>query len=645
MFRSLFNNQTPAAVTKSSRFINRNEERHISPRQRNLGANGSKRNVTPVQHSKSAHNFVNIPIHASPVIQPKLQVNTPGDKYEKVADAIADKITDTSVSIPSIQQRSYEDNDEKNIHRKESSAPVTNQFASNSLSNRILTSNGRGSNLDNGTKSFMSGRFGVDFGKVKIHTDAEAVRMNQKLNAKAFTVGNDIYFNNRQYNPSSTEGKQLLAHELTHTLQQGQQIRRRPMPTDRFGRPLGFVPTPEQEAYDQESADIRENLFEILRNGFPGTKNNEFVKKQIDIKFDEGTDDHWLATHLMENGPEVLWPKNLLDEWKTKSAKNKWEFAEGTLARTAGHNRITSYFFPGQTDNNALVIAGVHGSELSGTEVVDSLIEKLKKGPRPFYNVIIVPSLFPDNAEVAKASPSTIGTKANTGRLTKDSKVDPNREFPEFGKALDPSTKKDAKNQQIEPENIALLELIERFRPARIASIHSTHEPSNAGIYADPRADAKGKALGYDSDKELASAMAVKASEGKANVPGNKVAGGKAANTIYPLDKPAASAGSKQERTTKDGHSLGGWGSTAVCDPSRPAANRPAMRIITVEVQNANRSSDVTATKQAARKAELEALATSLQEIFLGPNNVETPIDPCADAPKPTPKPKPKSKT
>lgn len=407
------------------------------------------------------------------------------------------------------------------------------------------------------------------------------------------------------------------------------------MPKDRFGRPLGIVSTPEQEEYDKKSSEIRENLLEILRNGYPGTKGNEFLRKQIDIKYDKGSDDHWLAVNLLEHGPETMWTPALLAEWNIKSVKNKWTSAQGSLGTTAGGNRVTSYYFPGTTENHALIMAGAHGSELSGTEVVEILIERLKKGPRPYYSVIIVPSLFPDNAAVAKSKPAQIESGENVGRYTKGTEstahsTDPNREFPAFGKGYDDTTKQDAKGRTIEPENIILLELIDRFRPARIASVHSTHTLASAGIYADPRTDSAGTALGYDTDKDLAAAMAEKANTAGANVPGNKISKGKAANTIYPLDAPAVAAGKKQKRETAKGNSFGGWGTTAVCDPAKAAANRPAMRVITIEVQTARRSTDVAAADQAKRKTELEAQATALQEIFLGPNQVETAEDPCA---------------
>ena len=75
--------------------------------------------------------------------------------------------------------------------------------------------------MDPETRGQMESGFGVDFGNVNIHTDSRAVQMNKDLNAQAFTHGNDIYFNEGKYDTTSTSGKHLLAHELTHTVQQG----------------------------------------------------------------------------------------------------------------------------------------------------------------------------------------------------------------------------------------------------------------------------------------------------------------------------------------------------------------------------------------------------------------------------------------
>jgi hypothetical protein len=66
----------------------------------------------------------------------------------------------------------------------------------------------------------MESSFGVDLSGVNIHTDRDAIAMNKELGAQAFTHGKDIFFNSGKYNPDSSTGKHLLAHELTHTIQQ-----------------------------------------------------------------------------------------------------------------------------------------------------------------------------------------------------------------------------------------------------------------------------------------------------------------------------------------------------------------------------------------------------------------------------------------
>lgn len=95
------------------------------------------------------------------------------------------------------------------------------------LENR-LSSSGNGVPLPEGTRTQMEDSFGADFGGVRIHTNESAKQMNQGLGAQAFTHGKDIYFNDGKYKPDDQEGQKLLAHELTHTIQQGATIRTKP---------------------------------------------------------------------------------------------------------------------------------------------------------------------------------------------------------------------------------------------------------------------------------------------------------------------------------------------------------------------------------------------------------------------------------
>lgn len=92
--------------------------------------------------------------------------------------------------------------------------------ASSNLESQLSSSKGGGSPLSDEVRSFMEPRFGADFSQVRVHTDSEAVQMNRDLSAQAFAHGSDIYFGAGKYNPGSSDGKRLLAHELTHVVQQ-----------------------------------------------------------------------------------------------------------------------------------------------------------------------------------------------------------------------------------------------------------------------------------------------------------------------------------------------------------------------------------------------------------------------------------------
>jgi hypothetical protein len=85
----------------------------------------------------------------------------------------------------------------------------------------LRAARGSGNQLDSSTRASMSDRFGKDFSSVRVHADTSAAALSDRLNAKAFTIGNDIYFNRGRFDPSSAHGERLLAHELAHVVQQG----------------------------------------------------------------------------------------------------------------------------------------------------------------------------------------------------------------------------------------------------------------------------------------------------------------------------------------------------------------------------------------------------------------------------------------
>jgi len=153
-------------------------------------------------------------------IQPKLEIGHPSDEFEVEADRVAHELVHEKVT-PS---RPKETKVAKRIQTKISSLPgktskntKTNALLPRSV-NQTLTSAGQP--LQSDTREFMERRFGQDFGRVRIHSDAPAAKSAGEINAKAYTAGNNIVFGEGQYQPATIEGKSLLAHELTHVVQQ-----------------------------------------------------------------------------------------------------------------------------------------------------------------------------------------------------------------------------------------------------------------------------------------------------------------------------------------------------------------------------------------------------------------------------------------
>ncbi|MBC8757393.1 DUF4157 domain-containing protein [Kordia sp. YSTF-M3] len=105
-----------------------------------------------------------------------------------------------------------------NIQTKSNSQQ--NGSVSSSFTKRLTNSKGKGSSLSQDTNNTMSTAFGTNFNSVKVHTDHSSINMNNDLKSRAFTNGNNIYFNSGEYAPKSPKGKRLLAHELTHVIQQ-----------------------------------------------------------------------------------------------------------------------------------------------------------------------------------------------------------------------------------------------------------------------------------------------------------------------------------------------------------------------------------------------------------------------------------------
>jgi uncharacterized protein DUF4157 len=163
---------------------------------------------------------------ASRKIQPKLSISAPGDAYEQEADRVADTIMrmpdpgahiTAAASSQVVQRMCPECDEEEKLHRKASGAE--DLHAGTALESEIAGLSG-GQPLSLAERAFFEPRFGRDFSSVRVHTGPQAARLADSVSAHAFTLGNNVVFNSGKYSPESEQGKHLLAHELTHVVQQ-----------------------------------------------------------------------------------------------------------------------------------------------------------------------------------------------------------------------------------------------------------------------------------------------------------------------------------------------------------------------------------------------------------------------------------------
>jgi len=166
------------------------------------------------------------------LIQAKLAIGEPTDKYEKEADVTASKVVqqiNTPIQNQSIQRDALPQGNKlqkKPLQRREN---VGGGDASTELESSIQRARGGGQPLAANLQRSMGQAMGADFSGVKVHTDSQSDQLNQSIQAKAFTTGQDVFFRQGAYEPSSRGGQELIAHELTHVVQQnGGAVQRSP---------------------------------------------------------------------------------------------------------------------------------------------------------------------------------------------------------------------------------------------------------------------------------------------------------------------------------------------------------------------------------------------------------------------------------
>jgi hypothetical protein len=184
---------------------------------------------------RAARRMLGIPSPLAVAIQAKLTVGPVGDKYEQEADRVARQVVSGLASAGSAVQRSQVSRlspavvtppmqrtelDKEELQAKPNHGMEGGEVDTD-VARSIESAKGSGAPLHDGVRSSMERGFGADFSGVRVHTGSQADILNRSLNARAFTTGKDIFFRSGEYSPGSSRGKELLAHELTHTVQQG----------------------------------------------------------------------------------------------------------------------------------------------------------------------------------------------------------------------------------------------------------------------------------------------------------------------------------------------------------------------------------------------------------------------------------------
>lgn len=194
-------------------------------------------------------------------IQAKLSVNAPGDKYEAEAEKVSKEIARMPYGIQRESEGGEAEEEEMQLKRADiqrdeggeaeeeelqlaradiqredeggemeeeelqlqrmSSEDDGGFEVGGEIESTIQAQRGSGQTMSDQTRGFFESGFGHDFSNVKVHDDATADSLNQSVDARAFTIGSDIFFRSGEYQPDTQAGRELVAHELTHVVQQG----------------------------------------------------------------------------------------------------------------------------------------------------------------------------------------------------------------------------------------------------------------------------------------------------------------------------------------------------------------------------------------------------------------------------------------
>ena len=208
-------------------------------------------------------------------LQPRLRITPPGDRYEREAERTADAVLRSSAAphtpprISPLLQR----------HADHDAAHPPSTLAAD-----LRRLRGRGRALPEAERRYFEPRFGRDFSDVRLHTGSTANRLAGSVSAHAFASGRDVVFAAGQYRPGTATGRRLLAHELTHVVQQGSAARA----VQRQSTSVGNVP--DEYVVDDPGWDVNDPKWDVGRYKYPEAPYGTYSEQRIeDIYFERGS--------------------------------------------------------------------------------------------------------------------------------------------------------------------------------------------------------------------------------------------------------------------------------------------------------------------------------------------------------------------
>lgn len=312
------------------------------------------------------------PIHRTaaigrlPRVQAKLTVYAAGDKYEQEADRVAEQVMRMRTPVASVAQ--YQDEEEQ-LQTQPLAASITplaqrtavleeeelqakfmtagGAFAPGAaFESRLAAARGGGARLPEATRGFMEQRIGADFSDVRVHTDLQSDQLNRSIQAKAFTTGQDIFFRRGAYQPTSPSGQALLAHELTHVVQQnGGAVEVSHTPTNPLSRHTatrtpsetaqGLMRTAKREPMNKLAPAVQR---EIFYEGITYREKEEFERIRAENNIPEATDLQISSpSRFVLNVNRDGWELDPEIQFKRYKAQNK------VGERTTGASRIHDF--------------------------------------------------------------------------------------------------------------------------------------------------------------------------------------------------------------------------------------------------------------------------------------------------------------